>query len=107
MLLGARSHQRCKTPSRGPDRGWPTEMPRQPGFYERRIFPWLNDKLTASPDLIRLRAETLVGARGHVLEIGFGTGANLDHYPAAVDAITAVEPNDGMNARAAALKRSS
>jgi SAM-dependent methyltransferase len=70
------------------------------GFYERRIFPWLNDKLTASPDLIRLRAETLRPARGHVVEIGFGTGANLEHYPAGVDSITAIEPNDGMNARA-------
>jgi SAM-dependent methyltransferase len=75
-----------------------TDMSR-PGFYERRVFPWLNDKLTASPELIRLRAETLAPARGHVVEIGFGTGANLEHYPAAVTSLTAIEPNDGMNAR--------
>lgn len=82
-------------------------MPRQPGFYERRVFPWLNDKMTASPELIRLRAETLAPARGQVVEIGFGTGANLDHYPATVTSITAVEPNDGMNTRGAERTRQS
>jgi SAM-dependent methyltransferase len=82
-------------------------MPRQPGFYERRIFPWLNDKMTAGPVLNRLRAETLAAARGQVVEIGFGTGANLDHYPPAVKSITAIEPNEGMNSRAVDRTRQS
>ena len=82
-------------------------MPKRPGFYERRIFPWLNDKMTASPELLRLRAETLAPARGQVVEIGFGTGANLDHYPAAVESITAIEPNEGMNTRAVDRTRQS
>ena len=34
---------------------------------------------------------------GEVLEIGFGTGLNLPHYPEHVRRITTVDPNPGMN----------
>src|SRR4051812_46503279 len=71
------------------------------GFYERRIFPWLNDRLNRDPELQKLRAEAMAPARGKVIEIGFGSGANLSHYPAAVESVTAVEPNPGMRDRAA------
>jgi ubiquinone/menaquinone biosynthesis C-methylase UbiE len=75
-------------------------MSRRPGFYERVVFPWLNDRLTNVPELLRMRSEALAGARGRVVEIGFGTGANLAHYPPAVADVVAVEPNEGMHARA-------
>jgi ubiquinone/menaquinone biosynthesis C-methylase UbiE len=71
------------------------------GFYEQRIFPWLNDRLNRDPELQKLRAEAMAPARGKVIEIGFGSGANLPHYPAAVESVTAVEPNPGMRDRAA------
>ena len=70
------------------------------GFYQRRVFPWLNDRFCGDEQLQQLRAETLRPARGRVLEIGFGTGLNLPHYPPAVDSLVAVEPNAGMLARA-------
>lgn len=70
------------------------------GFYQRRVFPWLNDRFCGDEQLQQLRAETLRPARGRVLEIGFGTGLNLPHYPAGVEAIVAVEPNPGMQERA-------
>ena len=70
------------------------------GFYERRVFPWLNDRLSGDPRVVQLRRETLAPAQGRVLEIGFGTGANLPHYPPAVRHIVAIEPSAGMNARA-------
>jgi len=50
----------------------------------------------ASGRLAEIRREALAGASGEVLEIGFGTGLNLPHYPAAVTALTAVDPNPGM-----------
>ena len=43
-----------------------------------------------------LRARALAPASGRVLEIGFGTGINLEHYPAAVVSIVAIDPNPGM-----------
>lgn len=71
------------------------------GLYERRLFPWLNDRLNRDPQIVQLRREALAPARGRVLEIGFGTGANLPHYPEAVTEVVAIEPSEGMNARAA------
>lgn len=72
------------------------------GFYERRVFPWINDRLTSNAAFMELRRELLAEAAGDVIEIGFGSGLNLASYPASVRSVTAVEPNDGMLARAAA-----
>jgi len=72
------------------------------GLYERCVFPLLNDKLTASSDLTSVRVEALAAATGRVVEIGFGTGLNLPHYPSVVGAVIGVEPNDGMRRRARA-----
>src|SRR5437773_12423154 len=66
------------------------------GFYEQRIFPWLNDRLNRDPGLQELPAEAMAPARGKVIETGFGGGAKLPHYPAAVDSPTAGEPKAGM-----------
>jgi SAM-dependent methyltransferase len=74
---------------------------RRLSFYERRVFPWLNDKMGADPQLIQTRAEAPASARGRVVEIGFGSGPNLAHYPETVRRIVGIEPNDGMCDRAA------
>lgn len=50
--------------------------------------------------LHRLREEALEGAHGEVLEIGFGTGLNLPHYPGRVRRIVGVDDNPGMLRRA-------
>jgi SAM-dependent methyltransferase len=71
-----------------------------PGIYERRVFPWLNDKLNSDPELLRIRAEVIAAAMGRTIEIGFGTGLNLSHYPRTVSALVGVEPNEGMLERA-------
>ena len=42
------------------------------------------------------RREVLSEARGQVLEIGFGTGLNLLHYPESVEQLTAIDRNPGM-----------
>lgn len=76
-----------------------------PGFYERRIFPWLNDRYNTTPELDRMRREALSAATGRVIEIGLGTGLNLPHYPPAVRPLVGVEPSDGMLARSAARVR--
>jgi SAM-dependent methyltransferase len=66
------------------------------GFYSRVIFPRLCDWMMADPRMSKLRTELLVDAGGEILEIGFGTGLNLAHYPATVRRIAAVDPNPGM-----------
>ena len=76
-------------------------------WYERRVFPWLNDRLGGCAELERIRTEALSAATGRVLEIGFGSGANLTHYPDAVASVTALEPNHGMHDRAVARIRAS
>jgi ubiquinone/menaquinone biosynthesis C-methylase UbiE len=43
----------------------------------------------------------LAAADGDILEIGFGTGLNLAHYPRHVRKIVTVDPNPGMHRKAA------
>lgn len=40
----------------------------------------------------KLRARFLAQACGDVLEIGFGSGLNLSHYPAAIRSLIAIDP---------------
>lgn len=60
------------------------------GLYARYVFPLVSEcTLTL---LGHLRRDTVVAAHGNVLEIGFGTGRNLRHYPEAVERVTGVDP---------------
>jgi ubiquinone/menaquinone biosynthesis C-methylase UbiE len=61
--------------------------------WDREVLGTLLDHGMKSVD--PLRARLLGAARGRVLEIGFGTGANLRFYPAAVESLVAVEPSEG------------
>ena len=67
------------------------------GFYSDVIFPRLCDLLMNRPLVARHRQQLLATARGDVLEVGFGTGLSLQHYPAQVRRITTVDPNRGMH----------
>jgi ubiquinone/menaquinone biosynthesis C-methylase UbiE len=67
------------------------------------MFPRLCDILLDRPHVAQRRQQLLIHAQGDVLEIGFGTGLNLPHYPAQVRKITTVDPNPGMHRLA--LKR--
>ena len=67
------------------------------GFYSRWVFPRLCDFLLNTPLVAQHRRELLAHAGGNILEIGFGTGLNLPHYPAHVRGLTTVDPNLGMH----------
>lgn len=51
------------------------------------------------PHFQKEREKALAPAAGEVLEIGFGTGLNLPHYPEAVSTLTAVEPEEMLSQR--------
>jgi ubiquinone/menaquinone biosynthesis C-methylase UbiE len=70
------------------------------GFYAHVIVPLLCDFGLDRPFVARYRRELLALAGGDILEIGFGTGLNLPHYPPHVRKVTAVDPNAGMYRRA-------
>ena len=68
-----------------------------------RWFAATYDRLTASGErgfMGRIRAEVAGGAKGRVLEIGSGTGANFPHYTDLAEHVTAVEPDPYMFRRA-------
>ncbi len=67
------------------------------GLYSRYLFPRLCDGLMGQPLLAEHRKDVLAAVNGEILEIGFGTGLNLRHYPDHVRKITTVDPNPGMN----------
>lgn len=71
-------------------------------LYERRVFPWLLDRLLGSEEIGRLRRETLQPARGKTLEIGFGTGLNLSCFPPSVSELTIIDSELMMESRVAA-----
>jgi ubiquinone/menaquinone biosynthesis C-methylase UbiE len=62
------------------------------GIYSRQIFPRVLDYLLRSEEVSRHRRATLAGLAGRVLEIGFGTGLNLPHYPQTVTHLTIIDP---------------
>src|SRR5262249_5893561 len=67
------------------------------GFYRDRIYPQLVSALGDPAPIRDRRRQLLPEARGIVLEVGVGSGANFEHYdPARVDKIYALEPNPGM-----------
>src|SRR5664280_2446814 len=63
------------------------------GLYRERILPVLVDRACGTAGLRRWRAELSSGLSGRVLEIGFGSGLNVDYYPSAVKRVFAVEPS--------------
>ena len=67
-----------------------------------RLFSAAYDRgLKASEDagLRQMRHELLAQARGRVLELGAGTGLNLEHYPETIESLTLVEPDPHMTKR--------
>lgn len=77
------------------------------GFYLRHVFPRIVEWACGRQAIVELRAELLRPLRGEVLEIGFGTGLNLPHYPQAVTSLAILDPNPGMHALADARIRDS
>lgn len=63
------------------------------GIYAKVILPQLTKWAMSSKILREERAKCMAGARGSVLEIGFGNGLNIGHYPPEVEKVTGIDPS--------------
>ena len=75
-------------------------------FYRDRVYPALVERLGNPPPIQALRRALISRARGTVLEIGAGSGANFPYYNVSqITRLYALEPNPGMRRLAARHQR--
>lgn len=63
-------------------------------WWDERALPRLTHRSCQGADVDRWRAPVCRAATGVVLDVGFGSGPNLEHYPAAVTRVLTAEPSD-------------
>ena len=61
-------------------------------FYGDQVLPRFMDFALSGGELARLRSRVTAGLGGDVLEIGFGSGLNVPHYPPGLTRVRAVDP---------------
>lgn len=64
------------------------------GFYADQVLPRIVNVACGTKASDELRERACEGLHGQVVEIGFGSGLNVPHYPAAVTGVAAIEPAD-------------
>jgi len=62
------------------------------GFYADQILPRFTNQILGGQAFTKIRSRVASGLAGEVLEIGFGSGLNVPHYPSSVDRVLAVDP---------------
>ncbi len=74
-------------------------MPRAPtvlrmGIYGERVLPHIIHTVCGMKVTHPFRERVCADLHGEVVEVGFGSGNNIDFYPQAVTKVTAIEPSD-------------
>jgi ubiquinone/menaquinone biosynthesis C-methylase UbiE len=70
-------------------------------WYERQVLPWLVDLACSVRPVRRQRRKVVPLAKGRVLEIGIGTGLNLEHYDKArIERLVGLDPGLEMHPQA-------
>jgi SAM-dependent methyltransferase len=62
-------------------------------FWTDEVVPRMTDKMLGNRDVAEHRKRVIEGLRGEVVEIGFGSGLNVPHYPTDVTTVFAVDPS--------------
>ena len=63
------------------------------GFYTNQVLPRITDVVMRRREYTEIRARVAADLDGDVLEVGFGSGLNVAHYPPAVNRVLAVDPS--------------
>lgn len=63
------------------------------GLYRERILPRIHNRLLDDERVHRIRDRVCAPLHGTVVEVGFGSGLNVSHYPSAVTTVHAIEPS--------------
>jgi ubiquinone/menaquinone biosynthesis C-methylase UbiE len=63
-------------------------------FYDDQVVPRVIDLACGVTAVRPLRERVCADLEGEVLELGFGSGHNVAHYPPAVRSVAAIEPSD-------------
>jgi len=64
------------------------------GLWTDHVVPRIADRSLGTREVAAMRERACAGLAGDVVEIGFGSGLNVPHYPPAVTRVEAVEPSD-------------
>ncbi|MDB4955711.1 MAG: phospholipid methyltransferase [Myxococcales bacterium] len=71
-------------------------------LWETHVYPRVLDRVCGTADIIEERRRAMAHARGHVLEIGVGSGLNLPLFdPRHVLDVVGIDPSPPLLARAA------
>ena len=63
------------------------------GLYAERVLPRIINVACALGPVAELRQRVCTELSGEVVEIGFGSGLNVPHYPSTLSKVAAVEPS--------------
>ena len=69
------------------------------GIYQDQVLPRVTDAVIGRLEFIPIRERVSAAHGGEAPEIGFGSGLNVPHYPAAVTRVRAVDPGGAENLR--------
>jgi SAM-dependent methyltransferase len=64
------------------------------GLWTERVVPRIVDRALSIGEVMKDRERVCARLTGQVIEVGFGSGLNIDMYPPAVESVAAVEPSD-------------
>jgi SAM-dependent methyltransferase len=64
------------------------------GVWARQVVPRLVEVGSGGEEMLAYRRRVCEGLTGRVVEIGFGSGANLEVLPSTVTSLVAIEPSD-------------
>lgn len=77
------------------------------GFYDDHVLPRIVNLVLNNKAMRPLRSRAMEGLSGEVLELGFGSGANVGLYPEEVTRVMGVEPSQvSVSMAAGAIRRS-